>query len=319
MIEEWRTCPLDGLSHYEVSNFGKVRLLPRDVPTHIVNRGRDMIVTAHRSGKDIKVQYDGGRPIVRMQDIYGKRRKLSLPLLVLRTFKMDECPEDTDTYTSAYIDGDITNNRLDNLVWVSKVALMSSLANTLKGEPHPYLVKYEYILIKINGFTVGYFENTTEGCELFNEYGIATSTTTIARALKENRLFYYVFELVPVSKEEYIKVSMSTPQMNLKVLYDIIMEDRRHFRKVPVAKEQPKKVKVKTVIKKEIVEKIVYKPKIVEKIVYKERPEKKKEVKKSPLPKKTDKLDSIDDSEFYKEQEKKKELFMKEMKSRLGM
>ena len=47
MEEQWKKVPFPELSHYEVSTLGNVRLLPRDVQTHIVNRGRDMIVTAH--------------------------------------------------------------------------------------------------------------------------------------------------------------------------------------------------------------------------------------------------------------------------------
>ena len=38
MNEEWRTVPIEGCEDYEISNMGNVRLLPRDVPTRIVNR-----------------------------------------------------------------------------------------------------------------------------------------------------------------------------------------------------------------------------------------------------------------------------------------
>ena len=236
MQEEWKKVPYEELQHYEVSTLGNVRLLPRDVATHIVNRGRDMIVTARRKGKDIKVQYDGGRPTVRMLDTEGHRRKFSLPLLMLKTFKPDECPGDIDEYTAAYLDGDITNNTLDNLIWISKSALMSSISSTIRGEQHHYLVKYEYIIIKVNNQIVGYFPNTTEGAELFNSYGIETSPSALGRSLKEGKQFYFMFDFESVSPEEYVNISLNYPQVNLKMIYDMIMEDRSHRGRMIVEK-----------------------------------------------------------------------------------
>lgn len=340
MQEEWKAVPFEELKHYEVSTFGNVRLLPRDVETHIVNRGRDMMVTAKRKGKDIKIQYDGGRPLVRMLDSEGHRRKFSLPLLMLKTFKMDECPGDVDKYTAGYLDGDVTNNRLDNIIWISKSALMSSISATIKGEAHQYLAKYEYIIIKVNNQIVGYFANTTEGAELFNSYGIETSASALGRSLKEGKQFYFMFDFEAVSPEEYEIISMNYPQINLKTIYDIVIEDRRHCRKV--------NEKVKTVVKKEVVEKVVYKPKVEKQIVYKDRivykekpvkekkneeiKEKKKRLVNDSVPnvektksqtvkttkQKTSKLDDIDDKLFYEEQEReKKQKFMEEMSKRL--
>ena len=342
MQEEWKKVPFEELQHYEVSTFGNVRLLPRDVETHIVNRGRDMMVTARRKGKDVKIQYDGGRPLVRMLDSEGHRRKFSLPLLMLKTFKMDECPGDIDKYTAGYLDGDVTNNKLDNLIWISKSALMSSISSTIKGEPHKYLAKYEYIIIKVNEQIVGYFANTTEGAELFNSYGIETSASALGRSLKEGKQFYFMFDFEAVSEEEYEIISMNYPQVNLKLIYDIVIEDRRHCRKV--------NEKVKTVVKKEVVEKVVYKPKIEkqivykDRIVYKEKPVKEKKNEETKKEKKvlvndrtTDvkktkskaiktavktksKLDDIDDNEFFKEQEQiKKQKFLEEMSKRLNI
>lgn len=348
--EIWKKVPYEELDYYEISTFGNVRLLPRDVPTHIVNRGRDMIVTAHRKGKDIKIQYDAGRPIVRMLDKEGHRRKFSLPLLMLKTFKPEECPgEDMDKYTAAYIDGDNHNNNLDNLIWISKAALMSSIASTIKGEPHPYLVKYEYIIIKVNNQIVGYFSNTTEGEDLFNSYGFETSASAITRCLKEGKQFYYMFDFESVDRIEYTRIALNYPQVNLKMIYDIIMEDRRHSRKSSIQNLSPRKVRTKTVVKKEVVEKVVYKPKIekqiVEKIVYVDKQTGQKtrkprvrsldeEVKekekrlvndrttndketthqaiKTAETKAKSRLDDIDDSEFYREQESKKKIVSKD-------
>ena len=170
MEEVWKTVPIEGCEYYEVSTLGNVRLLPREVPTHIVNRGRDMIVTAKRKGRTIKPTFDGGRPVIRLTGTNGTHYKRSLPLLVLSTFNPEGCPGDMSKYTAAYLDGDSSNNKLDNLAWVSKTALMQSISVTTKGEAHGYLQKYTHILIKVHNKVVGYFANTTEGQELFNGY-----------------------------------------------------------------------------------------------------------------------------------------------------
>lgn len=284
MEEEWKVVPIEGCEGYMVSNMGNVKLLPREVKTHIVNRGRDMIVTAHRRGKMIKASFDGGRPVVRLKTKDGVRKKLSLPLLVLRTFKMDECPGDIDAFTAAYLDGDNTNNKLDNLVWVSKAALMSSISTSRIGEEKEYLTKYDYYFIQVNGYTVGCFNGTKEAEELFNSYEFDTSASAIGRSLKSGNTFYWVFDFVPVSKEEYDKYnSVEQPQLDLRLIYNIIIEDRRHIRKVYENKIRnvkiPKKeivYKEKPVIKKVIekvpVEKVVTKEVPVEKIVIKEVP-----------------------------------------------
>lgn len=273
-MEEWRTVPLIGAEDYEISSNGNIRLLPRDVPTRIVNRGRDMIVTAHRKGKDIKPSYEGGRPIVRLRLRDGSRKKLSLPLLVLKTFKMDECPGDIEKYTAAYIDGDNKNNKVDNLVWISKSALMSSISSTIKGEPHDYLKKYDYYIIKVNNQIVGYFNGTKEAEELFNGYGFNTSSSAISRVLSDGKQFFFMFDFEPVSETEYLQISMIHPQVNLKMIYDIVMEDRRHCRKS--YNQNTGREKIKTVVKKEVVYRdrvIKQKPEkeIVEKIVYVDR------------------------------------------------
>ena len=285
MMEVWKTIPIKGCEHYEISSLGNIRLLPREVPTHIVNRGRDMIVPAKRKGKDIKPSFDGGRPVVRLRLEDGTRLKRSLPLLMLLTFDRDGCPGDPDKYTAAYLDGDASNNKLDNLAWVSKTALMQSVSSTTKGEVHEYLQKYNYILIKVHDKIVGYFQNTTEGQELFNSYGFSTSSSAISRSLNEGTKFFFMFDFVQVSKYDYEQISMRYPQVNLKMLYDIIMEDRRHLRKaVPLA---TKESKPKVIIKKQIVEKIVYVDKATGQKTSKPRKKKvvePKEIKQEPLP-----------------------------------
>jgi hypothetical protein len=312
-MEEWKSIDEEGLEYYRVSNYGNIKLLPREVKVHIVNHGRDMIVTAHRKGIDIRPSYEGGRPIVRMTKTDGTRRKFSLPLLILRTFKIDKCPGDIDKYTAAYLDGDFTNNRLDNLVWVSKAQLMSSISDTIRGESHNALVKYTNIIIRCNNQIVGYFKNTTEGEELFNSWGIKTSSSAICRTLKTGSQFYFMFDFSSVDDNEYNDVCMKYSQRDLKLIYDILLEDRRHSRRSSIKNFKPRKVRVKTIIKKEVVYKdriVREKPEkqIVEKIVYVDK-NTNKTVKKPRNTNniKVQKLNDMDDSGFYKEMKLKED------------
>lgn len=341
-MEVWKTVPIKGCEHYEVSNLGNVRLLPREVPTRIVNHGKDMVVTAKRKGKDIKPTFDGGRPVVRMYSTDGTRIKRSLPLLILSTFNPEGCPGDINKYTAAYLDGDASNNKLENLAWVSKTALMQSVSLTTKGEPREYLQKYNYIIIKIYDKIVGYFQNTTEGQDLFNSYGFGTSGSAISRALNEGTKFFSMFDFVQVSKFDYEQISMKYPQVNLKMLYDIIMEDRRYLRKaVPLA--VPKETKPKVIIDKQIVEKIVYVDKATgqktsKPRVKKEKPIEEKEISKIEIPKEKPtpeppkdiikevkkktpvktRIDDLTDDDFLRDMEQqKKEKFKAELMRRL--
>lgn len=329
MEEIWKKVPYEGLEDYEVSTFGNIRLLPREVKTKCVTRGKELIVTAHRKGKNIKVQYEDGRPLVRMNDGQGHRRKFSVPLLMLKMFKLDECPGPVERYTAAYLDGNTENNNIDNLAWISKADLMNAISRTTKGEPKPHLAKYVNVVIKVNDNIVGYFANTTEGEFLFNSYGLYTSASAIGRSLNEKHLFFNMFNMVTVSDEDYYYISRNYKQLNLKIIHDIIIAERSRLRKEP-----------KTIVKKEkeIVEKVVYKPKIekqiVEKIVYVDKetnervrkPYKKdenKQVKSKFISTPTeDKLSDIDDSEFYKEQERlkaeNKNKFKEELLKRMG-
>lgn len=248
MEEVWKHINEEGLEDYVVSNTGRVKLLARDVPTRIVNRGRDMIVTAHRKEKELVPSYEYNRPIIRMRKPDGTRVKRSLPLLVLTTF--DPKPEysNHNVYTAAYLDGDFTNNNLENLIYVTKASLMASIGHTTKGEDKPWLKKYERCLIKVNDSLVGYFSDTNEAAEIFNRYGFHTSASAISRALHDKTKFYYMFDFIPVDEEEYDLVSKRNQIVDLKVIYDIVLEERRHQKK-PVYKNV---VKTETVYKDKI-------------------------------------------------------------------
>ena len=319
MEEIWKKVPYEGLEYYEVSNFGHVKLLPREVKTRCVTKGKEMIVTAHRQGKDIKVQIDGGRPVVRMTTTSGVRRKFSVPLLMLKMFKMDECPGDVDKYTAAYLDGDILNNNINNLVWVSKAQLMDAISRTTKGEPKPSLVKYSNVVILVDGQIVGYFNSTSEGQELFNSYGINTSSSAIGRALRDGTVFYTMFDFIRVSEEDYERITNEYQQQNLRIIYDIVSKERLYAKKPKTVVEYRDRIVYKP--KKEIVEKIVYVDKSTGEKVRK--PPAKKTIKSKFISTPTeDKLADIDDSLFYEEQkqleQEKKNKFKEEMLRRIG-
>lgn len=295
MKEEWKKVCFDGLDYYEVSNFGNVRLLPRDVRTHVKNHGKDMYVIAHRKGRDIKVQLDDGRTIVRMMTPEGIRRKFSLGYLVLRLFDLDSCPGDVNYYTAGYIDNDVTNNRLDNLMWVSKATLMKNVASVGKGESREDLLKYKNIVVKAYGIIVGYAETISDCVELFNSYGFNTSVPAVTRAYKSLERFFYLFDLCSVSDEEFNKILLNTKQMNLKDLYDIIMMDRRSRGLTTRSLHEETKEEKK---------------KLVNNSKTDNKKTKKQEVKTRET--KT-RLDDIDDREFYEEEKKKKEEFMSKL------
>ena len=147
-----------------------------------------------------------------------------------------------------------------------------------------------------------------------------------------------MFDFVPVSPTDYLNISMNYPQMNLKTIYEIVLEDRRHSRKSSIANLSPRKVRTKTVVEKQIVEKVVYKPKIekqiVEKVVYVDRttgektrkprtpkPVLKEEskiintIKKQPV--KT-RIDDLTDDDFIKDMEQqKRDRFKEELMRRM--
>ena len=299
MKEEWKKITFqDGLSHYEVSNLGHVRLLPREVKTHIVNHGKSMYVIAHRQGKDVSVQYDRERPIVRLLDEYGVRHKCSLSLLMLKTFALESCPGNIQDYTAGYVDGNTHNNNLDNLMWVAKADLLRSIAQSQKGEPKEHFYKYKNIVIKVHDQVVGYFNNMPEGVALFNSYGFSTSGPVLNAAFKERQRIFYIFDLVSLSNEEYKDITSNYDQQNLKIIYDIIMSDRK-LRGVDPLRSFVSHEKVKEE-KKRLVDSSATK--------FKETKKQENKARKT-----TSKLDSVDDSQFYKEQEDKKQDFMKNL------
>ena len=131
MVEEWKTITEEGLSHYKVSNLGRVIREEHIADTHIVNRGRSMIVPAKRKELELKPQFEDKRPIVRLKRDDGSRCKKTLPLLVIQYFG-EPCPGDISKYTVDYKDGDFHNNNIDNLIWVSRAIRASAIGKLTK-------------------------------------------------------------------------------------------------------------------------------------------------------------------------------------------
>ena len=105
--EQWR--PIPGYEgHYEVSDQGRVRSLPRIVTD---KNGRSW----HRPGqmKTVSPRYDGYA--VTMLSKNGKRRVARLNMILLEAFVG---PRPTG-FHACHNDGDCTNNALSNLRWDS--------------------------------------------------------------------------------------------------------------------------------------------------------------------------------------------------------
>ncbi len=107
MTETWLPVPLyEGL--YEVSDRGRVRSLDREVP-------HSRYGTQQRKGKILRPQTGYGGYIVVQLHQESNKHTQAVHTLVLTTFIS---PRPTN-YECNHIDGDITNNRLLNLEWVT--------------------------------------------------------------------------------------------------------------------------------------------------------------------------------------------------------
>lgn len=319
-MEEWKNIPDEGLNFYQISNLGHARIIERDVPTHIFNHGRDMIVTAHRKGHDLKVSYDGGTPTIRLKKEDGSRCRRSLPMLVLRLFG-EPCPGDLEQYTGYHINGDITDNSISNLTWVSRATLASTIGKMTLGEEKEHFQKYHNLVFTYQDYVVAYFKNTTEALRELNSQGFNTSSAVLIRALQGKvDKWFYIFDIKEVTDEEYFRIQQNHKVENVKLIYDVVMLDRSLSRR-QVQTPRPK-------VEKKIVEKIVYVDRVTQEPVRKLRKQKSAVSKTTTIPidttkeiitkvdvkpkastpirkqMNTSKLDLVDDSLFYKEQER---------------
>lgn len=331
MVEEWKTITEEGLSHYKVSNLGRVIREEHIADTHIVNRGRSMIVPAKRKELELKPQFEDKRPIVRLKRDDGSRCKKTLPLLVIQYFG-EPCPGDISKYTVDYKDGDFHNNNIDNLIWVSRAIRASAIGKLTKGEPKDHFKKYLNLIIYYYDRVVAYSQNTTTLADDLNEMGFNTSPSSISRAmLKQNGEFYHIFTIKEVDDQVYQHITENHKVHNLKDMYDAVMLDRRNKGRTitetkTVVKEVPKvvtKTVTKTVVK-EVPQKEKQEPKVAKAVNKPKVSQTVPKVVNNPqvtLPKKsvTSKLDDMDDKDFFIEQEKiKRERFKEELLRRMN-
>lgn len=121
-MEEWRDIPgYEG--YYQASNLGRIRSLYRAFPRNPNDEKecRDIeayCATAPRSPKKILKQAIGfaGRRFV-MLCKHSRGKRFQVHRLVLAAF-VGECPEGMEC---RHLDGDHTNNRLENLRWGTRV------------------------------------------------------------------------------------------------------------------------------------------------------------------------------------------------------
>ncbi|WP_440868115.1 NUMOD4 domain-containing protein [Staphylococcus shinii] len=107
---EWKK--VEGYESYEVSNTGLVRSVDREIKR---TDGQIRFV----EGKDLTIQYDSrsGRPMVRLYHAETRKgRTFKVHRLVALMF-IGERPEGTET---CHLDGDVTNNNIENLQYKSK-------------------------------------------------------------------------------------------------------------------------------------------------------------------------------------------------------
>jgi len=105
-MEVWK--PVPGHNFYEASNLGRVRSIDREVPH---NRYDDK--TMRLRGKILK-QHESprGHKLVGLAD----KKKILVHRIILETF-VGPCPEGQEC---RHLDGNPSNNRVDNLVWGSR-------------------------------------------------------------------------------------------------------------------------------------------------------------------------------------------------------
>ena len=228
MKEEWRTIQEEGLHFYQISNLGRVRSLDREVPTHIVNRGRDMIVMAKRKGKVLSVQYDEGRPIVRLRTPEGKRLKRTVPLLVLLHFG-PPCPGQLDQYTSGYKDGNTLNNSIDNLEWVPRAYLAAKIGHQGLGVPKEHLSTHKFIIVYVNNIAIKAYRTLRDLIQDFNLNELPGEAASITRCINENRPLYETFLFKELPEEAYNNIKKDIPEMNIKCLWAILSLERKGY------------------------------------------------------------------------------------------
>lgn len=109
-IEIWKDIPeYKGL--YQVSSFGRVRSLDRD----ITQKGHKCMFTRRMRGKIIKPRKQNGGYYVVWLSKNGKIKPCTVHRIVLSVFR----PNNNDELIVNHIDGNKSNNNLVNLEWIT--------------------------------------------------------------------------------------------------------------------------------------------------------------------------------------------------------
>lgn len=239
------------------------------------------IIKSTRTGKYMSYIGDKRTLSVRLETHDGVRFRRSVAVLVLEAFKGKASHS-----IPHFKDGDHENCRLDNLEW--------EYTEEDKNK-RIYTYKYKWIIGYLNNKPIAYAENTKVLFDWlkqnFPEYKDNTAshiTRNLAKGIPYHGVLY---KCVPEDEYQDIIKDINLDDFKDKIKAKLTV--RQMPKSVPTPKPKPIKVQ----------------PKV-------EEPEMPK--LKSEVVHKTSKLDDIDDSEFYKEQERKKQQFMEEMKRRLG-
>lgn len=153
----------DGL--YEISNFGKFKMLPRTLNCQKgVRVTKEKIVFGSNSW--------GYRTVVMKKDRI--RLQIGVHILVANAF----IPNPENKYSVNHIDGVRSNNKVENLEWATQLeqvhhAIKTGLARYIKGEERSNSIVNENI-VKL--MRKEYSENRTSYAKIGKKYGLARST-----------------------------------------------------------------------------------------------------------------------------------------------
>ena len=289
-MEQWKHVNLEGYEDYEVSDEGNVR----------------------RKGKIIKPTLERNVYSVRLWDGHGNRKKISLPRLVLMTFKPEECPQPIENYNVSFKDGVIDNIVLDNLMWSRRCVN----AKMSKGKPRPKSTKYKNIVIYYKGEVIVCFDSVFTGDKWFAEHGMPLGKSTLRRVAAEEGNLFGCFSIKRVPDDVY-----EVTKLNTKPDCDVValLSEYKYLLKVERDRVKEERIKEKERIKSEKEEqrkhreaerlkKLDEKKKKI-KVVYHQPNPYKVTSKPKPKPRHTQDLPKLEESleEFLEEEKQKQE------------
>ena len=278
---EWRK--IENFPLYQVSNTGSV------------------MVT--KTGKYMSYAPDRKTLSVRLESVDGRRLRKSVAVLVLEAFV-----EKANGRIPMFIDGDENNCNLSNLRWETKQEQAKRVLTPQKTRSYNF--KYKWVVGYYEGKPVIYAEHSRAlinwlnmNCDEYRSMGSNHFTRSIVSGVPYRGILY---KCVPY--EEYIDIIKTVKLDNFKELSRKIHETESFQKANKKAKEQKLEVKSEKV-------------KEEKKVLVNDRATNDKETTNKEVKTRNTTLDDIDDSEFYKEQERvekiKREKFKRELLKRL--